>query len=59
MLALPNQMSFLTISNEYFFENQGSRLGAVIAPNKGLEQVLKSQFLFLVFVILFLCLKQF
>ena len=42
MLAPPNQMPFLTISNEnIFFENQGTRLEAIIAPNKGLEQALK------------------
>ena len=38
LIAPPNQMSFLTISNEnIFFKNQGTRLGAIIAPNKGLE----------------------
>ena len=38
----PNQMSFLTISNEnIFFE--GTRLGVIIAPNKGLEQALAVQ----------------
>ena len=38
LLAPPNQMSFLTISNENtFLENQRTRLGAIIAPNKGLE----------------------
>ena len=38
LLALPNQMSSLTISNENtFFENQGTILSAIIAPNKGLE----------------------
>ena len=31
LLAPPKQMSFLTISN------QGTSLGAIIAPNKGLE----------------------
>ena len=42
LLAPPNQMPFLTISNEnIFFENQGTRLEAIIAPNKGLEQALK------------------
>ena len=35
LLVTPNQMSLLTISNEnIFFENQGTRLGAIIAPNK-------------------------
>ena len=39
----PNQMSFLTISNEnIFFENEGTRFCSIIAANKGLEQVLKS-----------------
>ena len=34
----PMQMSFLTISNEnIFFKNQGTRLGVIVAPNKGLE----------------------
>ena len=34
----PEQMSFLTISNENnFFKTQGTRLGAIVAPNKGLE----------------------
>ena len=34
----PMQMSFLTISNKnIFFKNQGTRLGVIIAPNKGLE----------------------
>ena len=43
LLAPPNQMSILTISNEnIFFENEGSRLCLIIAANKTLEQVLKS-----------------
>ena len=34
-------MPFLTISNEStFLKTQGSRLGAIVAPNKGLEQAL-------------------
>ena len=38
LLASPKEMSFLTISNEnIFFQNQGTRLGVIIAPNKGLE----------------------
>ena len=33
-------MSFLTISNEiFFFKTQGTKLGAIVAPNKGLEWV--------------------
>ena len=33
-------MSFLTISNEiFFFKTQGTILGAIVAPNKGLEWV--------------------
>ena len=41
LLAPPKQMSFLTISNEnVLFKTQGTRLGAIIAPNKGLEKVL-------------------
>ena len=36
--APPEQLSFLTISNEnIFFKTQVTRLGAIIAPNKGLE----------------------
>ena len=43
LLAPPNQMLFLTNFNEnIFFENQGTRLGVIIAPNKGLEHILKS-----------------
>ena len=38
LLAPPKQMSFLIISNENnFLKTQGTRLGAIIAPNKGLE----------------------
>ena len=34
-------MSFLTISNEnFFFKTQGTRLGAIVAPNRGLEWAL-------------------
>ena len=34
-------MSFLTVSNgNIFFKSQGTRLGAIVAPNKGLEQAL-------------------
>ena len=41
LLAPPKQMPFLTISNENtFLKTQGSRLGALVAPNKGLEQTL-------------------
>ena len=37
-LAPPKQMSFLTISNEIiFFKVQDTRLGAIVALNKGLE----------------------
>ena len=39
LLAPPNQMSFLTISNENIFF-KGTRLGVIIAPNKSLEQAL-------------------
>ena len=35
-------MSFLAISNEsIFLKTQGTRLGAIVAPNKGLEQALQ------------------
>ena len=38
LLALPKQMSFLTISNEnIFLKTQGTRLGVIVAPKKGLE----------------------
>ena len=41
MLAPPKQRSFLTISNENIFsKTQGGRLGAKVAPNKGLELAL-------------------
>lgn len=34
----PKQMLYLTISNEnIFFKTKGTRLGAAVAPNKGLE----------------------
>ena len=38
LLAPPKQMSFLIISNEnIFFKTQGTRLGAIVSPNKGPE----------------------
>ena len=38
LLVPPEQMPFLTISNEnIFFKTQGTRLGAIVAPNKYLE----------------------
>ena len=38
LVAPPKQMPFLTISNEnIFFKTQGTRLGAIFAPNKRLE----------------------
>ena len=41
MLAPPKQMLFLTIYNEnIFLKTQGTRLGAIIALNKGLEEAL-------------------
>ena len=43
MLVPPKQMLFLTIANENnFFKTQITRLGARVAPNKGLEQGLPS-----------------
>ena len=37
-LAPPKQMSVLTTPNEnIFFKTQGTRLGAIVAPNKGPE----------------------
>ena len=37
-LAPPKQMSFLIVSNENIFsKTKGTRLGAIITPNKGLE----------------------
>ena len=38
LLTLPKQMPFLTISDKnIFFETQGRRLGAIVAPSKRLE----------------------
>ena len=38
LLGPPKQTSFLTISNKsIFFKTQGTRLGAIVAPNKSLE----------------------
>ena len=38
LLALPKQMSLLTISTEnIFLKTQGTRLVAIVAPNKGLH----------------------
>ena len=38
LLAPPKQMPFLTISDKnIFFKTQGTRLGAIVAPNKCLE----------------------
>ena len=38
LFAPPKQMSFLTISNEnIFLRTQGTRLGVIVAPKKGLE----------------------
>ena len=38
LLAHPKQLSFLTISDEnIFLKTQGTRLGTIVAPNKGLE----------------------
>ena len=38
LLAPPKKMPFLTISHKnIFFKIQGSRLGAIVAPNKSLE----------------------
>ena len=38
LFAPSKQILFLTISNENIFEKtQGTRLGATVAPNKGLE----------------------
>ena len=38
LFAPPKQILFLTISNKNIFEKpQGTRLGATVAPNKGLE----------------------
>ena len=39
-LAPPKQMPFLTISNENFFKTQDTSLGAIVAPNKGLQWTL-------------------
>ena len=38
LLVPLKQMSFLTISNKnIFFKTQGTRLGVIVAPNKGPE----------------------
>ena len=38
LLVPAKQMSFLTISNEtIFLKTQGTKLGAIVAPNKGDE----------------------
>ena len=38
LLATPKQLSYLTISNEnIFFKTQGTRLGAIVTPNKDTE----------------------
>ena len=43
LFAPSKQILFLTISNENIFEKTlGTRLGATVAPNKGLEQALVS-----------------
>ena len=40
-LAPPKQMLFLTTSNQnIFLKTQGTRLGVIVAPNKGLEWAL-------------------
>ena len=37
-------MIFFTISNEnIFLKTQGTRLGVIVAPNKGLEQALYAE----------------
>ena len=39
LLAPSKQLTFLTVSNENIcFKTQGTRLGAIVAPNKGLGQ---------------------
>ena len=40
LLSPRKQKSFLTISNNFFSKTQGARLGAKVAPNKGVEQAL-------------------
>ena len=38
LLALPKQMLFLTIFNKkHFFKTKSTRLGVIVAPNKGPE----------------------
>ena len=40
LLALPKQMLFLTIFNKkHFFKTKSTRLGVIVAPNKGPEYV--------------------
>ena len=39
LLAFPNQIAFLTISNKnIFFKTRSTRLGAIVTPNKCLEE---------------------
>ena len=40
LACTPKQMPFLTISNENFFITQDTRMGAIVAPNKGLQWTL-------------------
>ena len=50
LLTLSKQMSFLTISNEnIFFTAQGTILGVIATPNKGLEEALLGSMIFVVF----------
>ena len=37
ILFASKQISFLTVSNEFFFKTQGTSLGTIAAPKKGLE----------------------
>ena len=62
MLVPPKQVSFLTISNEnIFLKTQGTRLGAIVTPNKGLEKALIASLLYCAIIhrsIAYMCYTQ-
>ena len=48
LLTLPKQMPFLTISNKtIFFKTRSNRLGAIVVPNKRLEQALEEVLIYI------------
>ena len=62
MLVPPKQVSFLTISNEnIFLKTQGTRLGAIVTRNKGLEKALIASLLYCAIIhrsIAYMCYTQ-